>query len=145
MIALDTILSRFSDLNAATLEQPLSTENVVIESVTTMGVPAANPNTKATLRSVENGGFSGAISIGWRRLQLDRLFYAIPVIIKNPEALTTRDLVPIINAMYGTTLTPTDILSASLPPNAINANVVMTADPASLYVVGSFTLRFTKA
>jgi len=145
MSNLDTILARFTQLNATTLEKPLSVENVVLEAVKVLGADKDTINTQATLRPLPDSGFTDSILIGWRRIRLDRLFYAIPVVIRNPDAQTTRDLIPILNAMYGTTLTPTDVLSATLPPNAVNANVVMTANPASLYITGSFTLRFTKA
>lgn len=143
MSATTAILERFTTVNSATLKQPLDTSNVVLESVGTL--PGLVINTKAVLRPLENGGFTNAITIGWRRLDLAKLFMAIPVVIRNPDAVTTRDLVPILNAMYGTEIDPLDILSASLPLKAVNANVVMTANPASLYLVGTFTLRFTKA
>lgn len=143
MTATTAILDRLTEINSATLKQPLDTTNVVIESVGTL--PGTVINTKGVLRPLPDGGFTGSITVGWRRLDLAKLFMAIPVVIHNPDAVTTRDLVPILNAMYGTEIDPVDILSASLPLKAANANVVMTANPASLYLVGSFTLRFTKA
>lgn len=143
MTAINTILDRFTAINSSTLRQPLTTENVVLESIGVLS--GQSTNTKATLRPLPDGGFTQSITIGWRRLDLGKLFMGIPVMIRNPDVTTTRDLVPILNAMYGTELAREDILSASLPPNATNANVVMTADPASLYLVGSFTLRYTKA
>jgi hypothetical protein len=143
MSSASIILDRFTALNPTTLRQPLTTDNVTIESLGPLNGPSVN--TQATLRPLDNGGFTQSVTIGWRRLDLGLLFMAIPVVLHDPTALTTRDLVPLLNAQYGTTLDPSDVLSASLPPNANKANVVITADPASLYVIGSFTLRFTKA
>lgn len=143
MSATDTILVRFTAINPTTLRQPLSADNVALESIEVMGTGIIN--TKATLRPLPNGGFTNSVTVGWRRLDLGKLFMAIPVVISDPTATTTRDLVSRLNEMYGTEITPTDILSAALPPNAANANVVMTANPTSVYLVGSFTLRFTKA
>ncbi len=145
MSGLAAILERFTEINQGTLAKPLNPENVSLENVGVLGSIANSINSKAELTPVVGSGFTDKVTIGWRRLRLDKLFMGLPVSIKDPNATTTRQLIPIINQMYGTTIATDDIVNVTLPAQANNASVTINASSTSLYVVGSFTLRFTKA
>ena len=145
MSGLVPILERFTQINQDTLAKPLKTENVGLVNVGVLGSVANAINSKAELTPVVGSGFTDAVTIGWRRLRLDKLFMGIPVFIKDPDATTTRQLIPLSNQMYGTTIAVEDVVNATLPAQANNATVTINASSTSLYVVGSFTLRFTKA
>lgn len=145
MNGLDVILQRFNKLNASTLEQSLSRDNVTLDDIAPLGGEGDAVNTKALMYPVVGGGFTDSVTIAWRRLSLTKLFMGIPIVIKDKTVKETRDLIPIINQMYGTDIDPLDIAQANLPVNATNALIPITAAEDSPYVTGSFTLRLTKA
>lgn len=145
MNGVDVILQRFNTLNATTLEQKLTRENVTIDNIQPLGADVDAINTRGLLYPVTGGGFTESVYLAWRRLNLSKLFMGIPINITNKTVVQTRDLIPIINTMYGTSIDPTDIVQANLPVNATNALIPITAEPTSPYVTGSFTLRLTKA
>lgn len=141
----EVILQRFNTLNASTLEQKLSTENVTLDDIAALGGEGDTVNTKALMYPITGGGFTDSVTIAWRRLDLAKLFMGIPIVIKDATVKQTRDLIPIINTMYGTAIDPTDIVQANLPINANNALIPLRAEEDSPYVTGSITLRLTKA
>lgn len=145
MNGVEVILKRFSALNASTLDQPLNQENVTVNDIQALGGSDDVVNARALLYPIIGGGFTDSVSIAWRRIDLSKLFMGIPISIKDKTVVQTRDLIPIINRVYGTTIDPTDIFQAALPVTANNALIPLRATTTSPYVTGSFTLRLTKA
>jgi hypothetical protein len=145
MNALQEILAGFNAANATTLITPMTVDNVDMVYVQVLGSSDNAINTQGTIAHEGAEQFSGQVNIAWRRLQLEKLFMGISIVIKDPTATTTRQLVGIINAMYGTDIPEEDIVEVGLPSAAINAGVRITARDDALYVTGFITVSFTRA
>lgn len=145
MNATQLILSEINSSNVETLQLPLTTENVILGNVQILGSMENLVNTTCRVNPIVGKGFTSGVAIAWHRLRLDRLFYGIPVVIVDADALTTKQLVPLINAMYGTDIEPDDIVNASLPSTPSQSTVNITSASSSLRCCGSFALKFSRA
>lgn len=137
-------------LNAITvanpgLSQPLTTDNVAFKDFAELGELTNPVNTQATLTAISGGGFSTSTKIGWGRIDLATLFKNIPISLVEPNAVSTRDLIPTINALYGVGLDANDIQYLNLPTAPTTATVTLVAAETSAYLCGRVQIKFARA
>ena len=117
-----------------------------LEDDLSFGVPEVNDSgngrdTKITIASANPSKYTGEVVAYYNRLSIPLLFKNIsPVLQKSvipAEATTARDLVSLINAKYGTTFEPEDIVTTPFTLDNPPVDLSFTATAESLAYKGS--------
>jgi len=143
-IALNKLLALVNADNTATLPQALT------ETQVTVGAPAVNTNdkyakdTKVELQAIPGVKYRGKVTVYYNRIKLDLLFKNINanVGIDVQDGQTTDDLIPLINAKYGTDFEVGDLVVQPLVTGSGPRTVELAAVESNLAYSGTFTLTY---
>lgn len=148
------------------LPVPLTTTNALYGTPTAVTPTGGNiQNTSIKVTALAGTKYVGNTTLLYRRLDFSILFRNLPIVIYkySPAAVNASpykisDLLPVINAKYGLSLTTADIVDGSMVPgntNAVaaiglaagtrNSSITVAANTASPGFIGSFTLYWVQA
>jgi len=147
------------------LPVPLTTTNALYGTPAVIAPGGNIQNTSIKVTALAGTKYVGNTTLTYRRLDFSILFRNLPIVIykyspaaNNASPYKISDLLPVINAKYGLSLTTTDIVDGSLPAGNTNANatiglaagtrnssIVVNAQTGSPGFVGSFTLYWVQA
>ena len=120
-----------------------------LEDDLSFGVPEVNTDgngrdTKILIKSANLIKYTGEVTAYYNRLSIPLLFKNIsPVLLKSTipaSAKTARDVVPLVNAKYGTTFEPEDIVPTPFTLDNPPVDLAFTATVESLAYKGSVTV-----
>lgn len=143
-IALNKFLAMVNADNSATLPQALT------ETQVTLGAPAANTNvvyakdTKIEIQAIPGVKYRGKVTVYYNRIKLDLLFknIAANVGIDVQDGQTTDDLIPLLNAKYGTDFEVGDLEVLPLVAGNGPRTVELTAVAGNIAYSGKFTVTY---
>ena len=147
------------------LPVPLTTTNALYGTPAVIAPGGNIQNTSIKVTALAGTKYVGNTTLTYRRLDFSILFRNLPIVIYKYSPAATgaspykiSDLLPLINAKYGLTLTTADVVDGNLPAgntNAVaaiglaagtrNSSITVNAQTASPGFVGSFTLYWVQA
>ncbi len=142
--AINKLLAMVNRDNAAYLPSTLTETQVAIS------VAAANTNgkvsrdTQVTLTAKPGAPYRNKVTVYYNRIDLAVLFksFDVNVGIDVKEDMTTDDLLPLINAKYGTDFEPADIVQAPLTVGEGKRIVVLKAAEGNLVFKGEVNVAY---
>ena len=122
----------------------------IVEDQVVLAAPLVNPdvgvarNTKLDFSAVPGKGFRGHVTVWYNRIDLGTLFKSIDanVGLTVTEGMTTDDLIPLINAKYGTDFESVDFVQQPLVVSDAVQTVVMAAVATNVAYIGEFTIQY---
>lgn len=123
----------------------------IVEDQVILAAPLVNPdagiirNTKLELTSVPGKGFRGHVTVWYNRIDLGILFKSIDanVGLAVTEGMTTDDLIPLINAKYGTDFETVDFVQQPLVVSDTVQSVTLAAVATNVAYIGEFTVKYS--
>lgn len=104
-----------------------------------------NHNSHVTIRANNTvAPFQGEVEIFYNRLKLEDLAKLTTLTLKAPSVTNSHDLLPFLNARFGTIFEPSDIVLVDAEDHTDYKTVVLTATPLSLGWIGTVSVAVSQ-
>ena len=124
----------------------LRADQVIFKDVANNWDPLIKRNTYALMEAVPGKGCKNSTPLYYHRIDLSVLFLNVnanvPLPQPLPDTMTTHDLLPLINAKYGTNFEPEDIISTDLDLDNLPGTAQIRAMDGNVAYTSAFTVTF---